>query len=385
MNVAYVNADAGIPLFSGKGAAVHVRDFARAASGVGHRVRLLTAAVGESPAQWSLPFDIIPERPGAAETASEARGLGRNLGLRATLARRHRQRAFDLIYERYSLWSHAALGFARRRGLPYVLEVNSPLVVEQSTYRQLARCETARRIERYLFSAASRVVAVSAEVAAYVRAHGGDASRVLVAVNGVDLSLYRNVTPTGALDERFTVGFLGSLKPWHGLDVLVDALADLVSRDGRYHLRVIGDGPERAALLAGIDRRGLARHVTLVGQVAREQVPEHLRDVDVTVAPYPRLDGFYFSPLKVFEYMAAGRPIVASRIGQIESVLCDGETALLVEPGNAAALAATIASLRAQPALAARLASAARARAFSCHGWEHTVSTALDGVAGVPA
>ena len=119
--------------------------------------------------------------------------------------------------------------------------------------------------------------------------------------------------------------------------------------------------------------------------VAREQVPEHLRDVDVTVAPYPRLDGFYFSPLKVFEYMAAGRPIVASRIGQIESVLCDGETALLVEPGNAAALAATIASLRAQPALAARLASAARARAFSCHGWEHTVSTALDGVAGVPA
>jgi glycosyltransferase involved in cell wall biosynthesis len=385
MNLAYVNADAGIPLFSGKGAAVHVRDFAQAARRVGHHVRVLTSVVGETQSQWSLPFERIPERHGTTEAPSEARGLGRNLGLRAALARRHQQRAFDLIYERYSLWSHAALGFARRRALPYVLEVNSPLVVEQSTYRQLAKRETARRIERYLFSAASRVVAVSAEVAAYVCDNGGDSSRVLVAVNGVDLSLYRDVLPTGAPGERFTVGFLGSLKAWHGLDVLLDALAHLVATDERYHLRVIGDGPERAALLAGIDRRGLGQHVTLVGQVAREQVPEHLRDVDVTVAPYPRLDGFYFSPLKIFEYMAAGRPIVASRIGQIESVLCDGETALLVEPGNASALAASIESLRAQPALAARLAAAARARAFTRHGWEHTVSTAIDGVVGVPA
>lgn len=385
MNMAYVNADAGIPLFSGKGAAVHVRDFAQAARQVGHHVRVFTSVVGETRSQWSLPFERIPERHGTAEASSEARGLGRNLGLRAALARRHQQRPFDLIYERYSLWSHTALGFARRRALPYVLEVNSPLVVEQSTYRQLAKRETARRIERYLFSAASRVVAVSAEVAAYVCDNGGDSSRVLVAVNGVDLSLYRDVPPTGAPDERFTVGFLGSLKAWHGLDVLLDALARLVATDGRYHLRVIGDGPERAALLAGIDRRGLGQHVTLVGQVAREQVPEHLRDVDVTVAPYPRLDGFYFSPLKIFEYMAAGRPIVASRIGQIESVLRDGETALLVEPGNASALAAAIESLRAQPPLAARLAAAARARAFTRHGWEHTVSTAIDGVVGVPA
>lgn len=385
MKLAYVNADAGIPLFSGKGAAVHVRDFAQAAHRVGHHVRVFTSVVGEAQAHWSLPFDRIPERLGPADDSAEARGLGRNLGLSATLARRHQQRAFDLIYERYSLWSHSALGFARRRALPYVLEVNSPLVVEQSTYRQLTRRETARRIERYLFAAASRVVAVSAEVAAYVCDNGGDSSRVLVALNGVDLSLYQDMPPIGAPDQRFTVGFLGSLKAWHGLEVLLDALARLVAVDRRYHLRVIGDGPERAPLLAGIDRRGLGQHVTLVGQVAREQVPEHLRDLDVTVAPYPRLDGFYFSPLKIFEYMAAGRPIVASRIGQIESVLCDGETALLVEPGNAAALAASIASLRGQPALAARLGAAARARAFSRHGWEHTVSTALDGVVGVPA
>jgi glycosyltransferase involved in cell wall biosynthesis len=383
MNIAYVNADAGIPLFSSKGAAVHVRDFALAAGRLGHDVRILTAAAGTPPADWPVPYDVIA-LDGEAGSAEE-RGLRLNRHTRLGLARARPRWSCDLVYERYSLWSHAALGVARRHCLPYVLEVNSPLVVEQSTYRSLSRTATARRIERYLFGGASRVVAVSNEVADYVRAHGASPSRVVVAVNGVDLSLYSGEPTVSARDDRFTIGFLGSLKPWHGLDVLLEALDLLVARDKRYHLRVVGDGPERAHLVDQLDRRGLTAHATVVGQVARHQVPAHLRDVDVTVAPYPRLDGFYFSPLKVFEYMAAGRPIVASRIGQIESVLSDHQTALLVEPGNPGELASAIDTLRIQPALASRLALAARCQAFTRHGWEHTVSTALTGVEGVHA
>jgi glycosyltransferase involved in cell wall biosynthesis len=383
MNIAYVNADAGIPLFSTKGAAVHVRDFAGAASRLGHAVRIFTARAGTPPATWAVPHQVVEANTSQHDLA-EDRGLRLNTAFRSALEDAHRRGSFDLIYERYSLWSHTALSFARRRGLPYVLEVNSPLIVEQATYRSLWRQATARRVERYLFGAATRIVAVSSEVAEYACAHGGDPARVVVAANGVDLSLYADVQPQPVDDTHFTIAFLGSLKPWHGIDVLIDALALLVSRDRNYHLRLIGDGPERDRLTAQIAARGLSAHATVVGQVARDQVPAHLHDVDVTVAPYPRLDGFYFSPLKVFEYMAAGRPIVASRIGQIESVLQDRQTALLVTPGDPGTLADAIETLRSQPALAARLSRAARDQAFSRHGWEHTVSTALAGVGALP-
>lgn len=382
MRVAYVNADAGIPLFSGKGAAVHVRDVASALVAMGHAVHVFTARAGVPNEGWTIPFDRLGQEKTAWHAPALPDGQGLNSRLRAALDRRGADAGWDLIYERYSLWSYAGLALARRRGLPFVLEVNSPLVVEQSRYRTLDHASRARRVERYLFTGATRIVAVSSEVAEYVCAHGGDPSRVVVATNGVDLGLYAGASVATPGEERFTIGFLGSLKPWHGVDLLVDTLEQLVARDARYHLRVIGDGPERARVEAALDARRLAGHATLVGQVDRHAVPAELAQVDCAVAPYPRLDDFYFSPLKVFEYMAAGRPIVASRIGQIESVLEDGETALLVEPGNPAALADAIHALRMDPATATRLASAARGRAFERHGWTHTLATSLDGVLG---
>lgn len=368
MRVLYINADDGIPLFSGKGAAVHVRDFVRAATALGHSAHVLTARSGEVEPGWTVPFDAVPHGQ-----------------LRRAFAEARVTHGCDLVYERYSLRSHAGLACARRLGLPFVLEVNSPLVVEQARYRTLERAESARRIERYLFAGATRIVAVSAEVADYVCAHGADPRRVVVVSNGVDLSLYGRHGQRRETRGRFTVAFLGSLKPWHGLEVLVDALALLVARDPSYHLRVVGDGPERAALERRLSERGLSRHATVVGQVARRDVPAHLNDADCAVAPYPRLEGFYFSPLKVFEYMAAGCPIVASRIGQIESVLTDRETALLVEPGSAAALADAVGTLRTQPAVASSLADAARRRAHARHGWQHAVAAALHGLTGAAA
>ncbi|MEQ1869714.1 MAG: glycosyltransferase family 4 protein [Vicinamibacterales bacterium] len=381
MRVAYINGDAGIPLFGGKGAAVHVRDFARALTDLGHQVRILTARAGAPLGSWPVPFEALASSTDGS-LSSEERGLRLNRATDAALKRCDAATVLDLVYERYSLWSYAGLRFARRMGLPFVLEVNSPLVVEQSRYRSLGRDATARRIERYLLAGATRVVAVSAEVGDYVCAHGGDASRVVVATNGVDLSLYDEVPAVRREPDRFTVGFLGSLKPWHGVDVLVEMLEMLVARDRRYHLRVIGDGPERGRLEVALAARQLSAHATLVGQVAREDVPRELAEVDCAVAPYPRLDDFYFSPLKVFEYMAAGRPIIASRIGQIESVLEHRQTALLVEPGDPFALANAVEALQQEPAVAAALGTAARRRAFERHGWVHTVSASMSGLDG---
>ena len=140
----------------------------------------------------------------------------------------------------------------------------------------------------------------------------------------------------------------------------MEAFAQAHRGVSHFRLLIVGDGPERASLETDVRARGLSRDVTFTGAVAPEAVPGLLASVDAAVAPYPAIARFYFSPLKVYEYMAAGRAIVASRIGQLEELLEDGDHALLCPPGDAAALAEVLLRLEGDPALCERLGQAAR-------------------------
>jgi glycosyltransferase involved in cell wall biosynthesis len=132
---------------------------------------------------------------------------------------------------------------------------------------------------------------------------------------------------------------------------------------------IVGDGPERPHLEAELATRGLSEAVLFTGAVAPHEVPGLLASMDVAVAPYPKLANFYFSPLKVYEYMAAGLPIVASRIGQLAELLHHEETALLCPPGDAPALAEALERLRHDAELSQRLGRAARATVLKKHTW----------------
>jgi glycosyltransferase involved in cell wall biosynthesis len=124
--------------------------------------------------------------------------------------------------------------------------------------------------------------------------------------------------------------------------------------------------------------------VRLIGAVTPTDVPRYLHSLDVAVAPYPDYSHFYFSPLKLFEYMAAGLPIVASGIGQVREILRDNETGLLVTPGDAAALTATLARVARDPDLRTRLGAAARAAVVRDRTWAAVVARVLQ-LAGVAA
>src|SRR5262249_55329491 len=115
----------------------------------------------------------------------------------------------------------------------------------------------------------------------------------------------------------------------------------------------------------------------LTGAVPPSEVPRLLAGMDAAVAPYPKLPRFYFSPLKVYEYMAAGLPVVASRLGQLEELIRHGINGLLCPPGDAAALAAALAGLRADPGLRRRLGETARATVLRQHTWEAAVGRIL--------
>ena len=386
VKVAYVCLDPGVLWFGSKGASKHVREFAATLDGLGHQVRVFVARMGESDGNPCHYVQQVPD-PATEEKiprglAQEIRNLDRNAFLRRSLEEAHRREPFDLVYERYSLWNHGALAFAEDRGLPFVLEVNSPLRIEQKKYRELRLEGAAEAVEQLLFRSATLVVGVSRNVADYVQRRSQRTRPPIIVPNGVDLKLFARV-PTTPANAHFTIGFVGSLKRWHGIEILLEAFRMLVQQSGDYRLLVVGDGPLRTWIDDYTQTHDLSSFVEVTGSVPKSSVPAFLGRVDVAVAPYPDLDDFYFSPLKLFEYMAAGRAIVASDIGQISELVVDGETALLVKPGDAAELAEKVRRLRANPQLQHALGERAQQEAFARHGWEWRVKTILNSLPGM--
>ncbi len=371
MRIAYVSADLGVPIFGRKGCSIHAQEVLRALSRRGAQVDLFTCNGGgeRPPGLGSIHLHQLPRPPKGERAAREQAALAANETLRCELAR---QGPFDLVYERYSLWSYGAMEFARERGVPGLLEVNAPLIEEQAQYRELIDRIGAERAAARVFAAASALLPVSDEVAAYLKGFPATRDKIHVVPNAINPERFPETTSAAlpAPPGVFTVGFVGTLKAWHGLSVLVDAFALLHAREPRTRLLIVGDGPEREKIQADLAARGLAGATHFTGAVPSQEVPALLASMSVAVAPYPKLEHFYFSPLKVYEYLAAGLPVVASRIGQLEKLIIPEVTGLLVRPGDPVELAAALARLQHEPELCARLGRAGRETVLHDYTWD---------------
>ncbi len=388
MKIFYLCPDLGIPPSGSKGAAAHLRGFLRALCSLGHDVRLITPHAERRlfiGGDTQIPVVRVP-RPAIIDGIKEGcqprlqRALGHlwmNVAVEGAVSDLIRTQRPDLVYERYSPFSVAGVMSCRRLGVPHILEVNAPLAWEGTRYRAQALGEAAESLERAAFAAASNIVVVSQELKRMLISAGVSSSKIAVVPNGVDVDLFRSEgeAQRQGLEGKVVLGFVGSLKPWHGIDLLAEAYRRLAASDPRLHLLVVGEGPGARAVEALAAE--LPGRVTQVGAVPQRQVASYLRAMDIAVAPYPRLDRFYYSPLKVLEYMATGRAVVASEIGQVRELIRHRETGVLVQPGATAELADAIAALVADGALRRRLGAAAAADVRRQHLWTHRVDRIL--------
>ncbi len=376
--LAYVCADPGVPVFGSKGASVHVREMLRAFRRAGVTPDVYATSLGGHPPAdlAGLAVELVPigsagDAPRRERAAAEAS---------ARLAQRLTCRQYDLVYERYSLWSHAPMEWARRAGATAILEVNAPLIEEQARHRTLVDRAGAERVAARAFVAADAVLAVSEGVAAWVRVVApAVGAKLRVVPNGVDPARFTTRYGNGldgSPSAPFVIGFVGTLKPWHGLETLIDAFVRVRDRVPA-RLLIVGDGPERHAVEARLRASGLYEHASFTGAVDPDEVPTWLARMHVAVAPYPDLPGFYFSPLKLFEYMAAGLPVVASAVGQVPEIIADGVTGLLCPAGDPEALAAALLGIAYSPPLAADLGNAARREVELRHSWDHIAARVL--------
>ena len=407
MKILYLCNDPGIDLAGKSGAAIHIRSFARALTELGHEVAVVACGLPDCKQTleqelhaiiWTAPLSRR-NRALAQVLRAANRTIGRtprrnpdavrvlhNLTFFRAAMCAAKQWNPDFIYERYSLWAVAGLRLAKKLSIPLVLEVNAPFAYEQQHYRSGVTCPPlARWVERMIWRRARLVIPVSESLEGQLRRARVTPERIHLLPNAVDTRLFHAgvdgspVRQRLHLEGRFVIGFVGTFKRWHGVDLLLSAFRELHRADPSIHLLLVGEGTLRSQFEKEVQAAGLTQAVTFTGALAHEDIPQYLAAMDAAVAPYPASDNFYFSPLKLFEYMASGRAVIASRVGQAAEIVVDGVTGLLFEPGDLTDLVRSIARLRNNPGLRKELGQKASA-ACSERTWTHNAAEVIDRV-----
>lgn len=336
------------------GQSVHVEELIGALRAAGHEVEVVGPAFYADAGFGGESGLVSALRRYLPATAAETAELGYNVLPYRALTRSIARFRPDVIYERYNLFYLAGMMAARRARLPFLVEVNAPLAEERARYGGLRLQRIAAAGERAVWRAADTVFAVTSVLGERIAARGVERRRLAVTPNGVDLARFDDL-PARDPARPPVLGFVGFVRPWHGLDAVIDAMAANPSLP--LTLVIAGDGPARPGLAAQAERLGIADRVRFEGLVARERIPELLGGFDIALQP-KAVD--YASPLKLFEYMAAGCAIVAPDQANLREILEDGRDSLLVPPDEPAALWRAIERLAGDAVLRATLGAGAR-------------------------
>jgi glycosyltransferase involved in cell wall biosynthesis len=364
MKVLYCAIDQTVP--GTKGGSIHVRAVAEGLAALGHEVHVLVSpGDGEFPAgdvAW------IPMSPplGAKELRWTRSGAVRRI---AELLSPH------VVIERYYNFGGEGMSAAAHIGATAVLEVNAPVIDHPGSAKawldRALLVQPMRRWRERMCARADLIVTPTANILP-----PGTGARIVELEWGADTDRFRPEA-VGPLPFTRPFGtlavFAGAFRSWHGAVHLVRALREVRRRHPHDISAVfVGDGPELSnvrAEAAGLDG------VIFTGAVPHDRMPACLAAADIGVAPFdvdahrPLSLGFYWSPLKIFEYMAVGLPVVAPAVDRIVSLVSHEREGLLYPPDQPDGLADALVRLR-DPSLRARLGAAARQRAAREYSWQ---------------
>ncbi len=366
------------------GAATHINGFIDAAVNQGACIRIIANDPIAGLDEQRIPLTIIPlESVGLTRSAFD---LHNNIVFTEGVLREVKQTLPDLIYQRYSRFTWAGVEASLKTGRPLFLEYNGSEVWVGKHWDNAGMFSLMARIERLNLNAAARILVVSEVERRNLLKVGISDRRIIVNPNGVDVERFHpgvggeaERAGLGAHPDEVLAGFIGTFGPWHGVLELATAIT-LTARESRIRFLLIGDGKLREPAERIISEAGMEDRVIFTGAVKHDRVPALLDACDILVSPHvPLADGseFFGSPTKLFEYMAMGKGIVASRLGQIGEILKHNESALLVESGNPSDLAAGIEQLAASGELRQRLGERAIKEVVANYTWKHNAERVL--------
>lgn len=364
MKILYVASDQQVP--GRTGGSVHVLEVARGLAGLGHELHAVVHR-SDGAADFGREGDVTWHRIDwhPSHRFFRFRARGAVAAIAATFNP-------DVVIERYYNFGGEGVALASALGIPSLLEVNSPVVDHPGSLKgaldALMLARPMRTYREHLCRQASALIAPIREIVpVFAR------EKTEIVTWGANVGTFNPGRRSPAVRRSLGIGehqvavvFSGSFRPWHGVHVVEEAARRLRDRGDLYFLLVGG----------GTVGGGVAFRGERLGTVAYERMPEIVASADVGVAPYDparlrqlRL-GFYWSPLKIFEYMASGLPTITIPRTPLTEIVRDGLEGLHVAPGDPEALAAAVARLADDAALRARMGASARARVVERYSWE---------------
>jgi glycosyltransferase involved in cell wall biosynthesis len=354
---------------------IHIREMVKAFRDQGHEVKVI-GPTGETPPESSRKSRMLGHVkrliPHALYEILEISYTGYCFWKTVLAIRSFKP---DFIYDRYITFNAGTVLAGKMCRIPICLEVNAPLAKERSVEQdeRLAFRKIASRMERWVCSNATQTVVVSTPLKQYLESIGVPHGKCIVMPNGVDTERFapraRDVAlldKLGIPKDDFVIGFTGILRPWHGLDLLVDAVANMARKGFKVFLLIVGDGPYRKPLEKMVNELGLGQSVCITGRIPHERVPDYVSLFDVAVSPRAT---FYASPMKVIEYMALGKPVVVPATPNFLDIVEDRLEGITFEEGNIVALEQALACLCKAPELRRELGFRARQKVERRLNW----------------
>ena len=291
-------------------------------------------------------------------------------------------KGYDLIHERFNLLSLGGAWASRKLGIPFVLEVNADLL-EQRKFKGVPERGLRRLFAiwatRICFKNAAKIICISPRLKEHLNTKWNiDESRLTVLPIAADVEAFnpnynsKTVRKSLGLTTEPVVMWVGGFYPWHDLSLLLESFAAVLQKRPDARLVLVGDGQTRSSVAEVVTKNGLRHAVIMTGAIAHSQVPEMLSIADVAVVPSAPISaslGGTGVPLKLFEYMAAGKGIVATAQSQAAEVIQDGNNGLLVEAGDVNKFAEAILKLLIDPVKRVRLGQNARQQAIELYSW----------------
>ena len=292
----------------------------------------------------------------------------------------------NVVYERNGLFRNGIAMACKRLKIPYVLFVEADEILEHDYMEQpikgLLR-KTAQRQFRYNLEAADRIICVSGQLKSHlVTKWKIPAQKILVFSNGVDVEQFRpdldargQVRKSLEVNDNPLILFVGNFYEWHDVGTLLDSFPQVLTHYPDAHLVLVGDGSLRETMEQRSIDLGVSHAVHFTGLIPHADVPGYMASADIAVVPYPKMDHKnWLSPLKLFEYMASARPIIASSVGQVAKIIQHEKNGLLVPAGDASQMAEAIVRLITDKDLCMQLGQQAREDAVQNHSWENYLS-----------
>lgn len=252
----------------------------------------------------------------------------------------------DFIYERYALFHFIGSVLAHRVGVPIILEVNTPYAVAWEKFDKIYFPKLAKSTEKFIFLKVDAIVCVSHALKEYLVNFGICGKKITPMHNGVNLKKFNIETNGNNYKEilnievdKVVVGFVGSLRIWHGVDLLMNTILNTCRKNDKIHYLIVGDGELKNDLTSFIEKNGLGGMVTLEGSVSHEKIQYYIATMDIALMPN---SNSYGSPMKIFEYMAMGKAVIAPRLQPIMEIIDHDKNGYLVSPGEQKSLQGAI-------------------------------------------